>query len=144
MTDHGQIEPAPEEPADSIDLIAAALRRDASDLEVYAQVLTGSLAEALPTDAVAVERKRSMADRVSGRPGRIEKLEVDMDERRLILSLTHGRPVCEICTVVRGVVLSRKSIPLDEWTRELAAAVTARAKSDAKARAALERLMLGG
>ncbi|WP_051967230.1 hypothetical protein [Kitasatospora mediocidica] len=143
MTDHGQIEPAPEEPADSIDLIAAALRRDASDLEVYAQVLTGSLAEALPSDAVAVERRRSMADRVAGRPGRIEKLEVDMSERRLTLSLTHGRPVCEICTVVRGVVLSRKSVPLDEWTRELAAAVTARAKSDAKARAALERLVLG-
>lgn len=143
MTDHGQIEPAPEDPADSIDLIAAALRRDAGDLEVYTRVLTGSLAEALPADAVAVERRRSMSDRLAGRPGRIEKLEIDMSERRLVLSLAQGRPACEICTVVRGVVLSRKPVELDEWTRELATAVAARAQSDARVRAALERLVLG-
>ncbi|MFI9275667.1 hypothetical protein ACIGXM_33920 [Kitasatospora sp. NPDC052896] len=142
MTDHGELEPAPEDPG-SIDLLAAALRRDAADLEVYTQVLTGALADALPADAVAVERKRSMGDRMAGRPGRIERVEVSMEDQRLILSVAHGRPAGEVCRVVRGVVLSRRPVPLDEWARELAAAVTARARSDARARAALERLILG-
>jgi hypothetical protein len=143
MTDHGEIEPASDDPG-SIDLIAAALRRDATDLEVYTQVLTGALADALPADAVAVERRRSLADRMAGRPGRIERLEVRMDEQWLTLTVAQGRATGELCKVVRGVVLSRRPVPLDEWTRELAAAVTARARSDARARAALERLLLGG
>jgi hypothetical protein len=143
MTDHREIEPAAEEPG-SIDLLAAALRRDAADLEVYAQVLTGTLADALPSDAVTVERKRSMADRLAGRPGRIERLEVSMAEQRLVLTLANGRPTGEVCRVVRGVILSRRPVPLDEWTRELAAAVAARARSDARAATALERLIIGG
>ncbi|WP_265737781.1 hypothetical protein [Actinacidiphila oryziradicis] len=42
------------------------------------------------------------------------------------------------------MVLSRKPVPLDEWARKLAAAMTQRARSDARARAALEKLVLGG
>ncbi|PYC84713.1 hypothetical protein C7C46_07310 [Streptomyces tateyamensis] len=143
MTDHGEIEPTAQDQG-SIDLLAAALRRDAADLEVYAQVLTGTLADALPPGAVAVERKRSLGDRIAGRPGHVERLEVTLDDQRLILTVATGRPSGEICKVVRGVVLSRRPVPLDEWTRELAAAVTAEARSSARAREALERLLLGG
>ncbi|MDH6574485.1 hypothetical protein [Kitasatospora sp. MAP5-34] len=134
-------------PADSgtsIDLLAAALRRDSADLEVYAQVLTGALAEALPPGAVALERRRSMSDRLAGRAGKVEKLEVSLDDRRLVLTLAHGRPAGEIATVVRGVVLSRKPVPLDEWAMALASSLAERARSDARAREALEKLLLGG
>ncbi|MYS20790.1 hypothetical protein GTW78_11275 [Streptomyces sp. SID4948] len=124
-------------------MLAAALRRDSADLEIYAQVLTGSLADALPPGSVAFERKRTMSDRLAGRAGRVEKLEVSLDDRRLILTLAHGRPQGEVATVVRGVVLSRKPVPLDEWAKELATAVSLRARSDARARAALQRLVLG-
>jgi len=130
----------------ALELLTAALRRDAADLEVYAQVLTGSLAEALPEGCVALERRRTARDRLSGRPGRVERLEVSLDERRLVLSLPSGgggRPAGEVCTVVRGVVLSRTPVGLDVWVRELAQAVSARARQDARARAALERLILG-
>ncbi|MER5544892.1 hypothetical protein ABT072_21110 [Streptomyces sp. NPDC002589] len=138
--------PAPFEPdgePDSIDLLTAALRRDAADLEVYAQVLTGTLAEALPPGSVAVERKRGLADRLAGRDGRVERVEVFLGEQRLVLDLAGSRPQGEVCKEVRGVVLSRRPVALDEWTRELAVAVAARAQSDARARAALERLVLG-
>ncbi|MFC1416922.1 hypothetical protein [Streptacidiphilus cavernicola] len=128
----------------SIDMLAAALRRDSADLEIYVQVLTGSLADALPQGAVTVERKRSVGDRLSGREGKVEKLEVSLDDRRLILTLTHGRPQGEVATVVRGVVLSRQPVGLDVWATELATAVSVRAQSDARARAALEKLVLGG
>jgi hypothetical protein len=130
--------------AGSIDMLAATLRRDAADLEIYAQVLTGSLSEALPPGSVVLERRRSLSDRLAGRTGRVEKVEVSLDDQRLILSLAQGRPAGEVATVVRGVVLSRKPVPLDEWARKLAAAMTQRARSDARARAALEKLVLGG
>lgn len=128
---------------ESFDLLAAALRRDAADLEVYARVLTGTLADALPPGAVSVQRKRGMADRLAGREGRVERLEVGLGEQRLVLNIAQGRPVGEVCKEVRGVVLSRRQVELDVWVRELASAVSERARSDARARAALERLVLG-
>ncbi|WP_051950763.1 hypothetical protein [Actinacidiphila yeochonensis] len=131
-------------PGASIDLVAAALRRDAADLEVYARVLTESLADALPPGSVALERRRTMSDRLAGRAGRVERLEVTLDDRRLILTLAQGRPQGEVATVVRGVVLSRTPVPLDAWATELATAVGRRAESDARARAALEKLLLDG
>ena len=45
---------------------------------------------------------------------------------------------------MRGVVLSRRPAPLDEWVGQLASAIAVRAESDARAKAALERLILGG
>jgi len=132
------------DPGMSLDMLAAALRRDSTDLEIYVKVLTDSLADALPPGSVSFDRKRSMSDRMSGREGKVEKLEVSLDDRRLILTVAHGRPQGEVATVVRGVVLSRKPVALDEWVQELAAAVAVRAQSDARARAALEKLVLGG
>ncbi|MCA1222161.1 hypothetical protein [Streptomyces sp. 8L] len=129
----------------SVELLAAALRRDAADLDVYAQVLGGSLAEALPAGSVELERKRrSMADRMAGREGRVERAEISLGDERLALTMARGRLVPEILKVVRGVVLSRTQVEMEEWARRLAEAIAARARSDARARAALERLVVGG
>lgn len=139
-------DPVPHEPdgtAGSVELLAAALRQDAADLEVYARVLTGTLADALPPGAVTVERRRGLADRLAGREGRVERLDIALGEQRLTLNLTGGRVTGEVCKEVRGVVLSRRPTPLDVWTRELARGIAARAESDARAKAALERLVLG-
>jgi len=84
-----------------------------------------------------------VSDRLSGRKGTVDKVEVSLDERRLILTLAQGRTQGEVATVVRGVVLSRKPVALDEWAKELATAVSLRARSDARARAALQKLVLG-
>ncbi|EST35031.1 hypothetical protein [Streptomyces roseochromogenus] len=140
---HDSVPFEPNGESDSIDLLTAALRRDAADLEVYAQVLTGTLSEALPPGSVVVERKRSMADRFAGRDGRVDRVEVFLGEQRLVLDLAGGQPKGEVCKEIRGVVLSRRPVALDEWVRELAVAVAARAQSDARARVALERLVLG-
>jgi hypothetical protein len=139
-------EPQPYEQGDvayDVESLAAALRRDAADLEVYARVLTGSLAGALPAGAVTVDRRRGMADRLAGRAGTVERLDVSLGEHRLVLHLAHGRPAAEICTQVRGVVLARRPVELDEWLRVLAQGIAERARSDARAKAALERLLLG-
>ncbi len=144
MTSNDPVPYDPDDSAGSVELLAAALRQDAADLEVYARVLTGTLADALPPGAVTVGRKRGMADRLAGREGRVERLDIALGEQRLALNLTGGRVTGEICKEVRGIVLSRRPAPLDEWVRELANAIAARAESDARAKAALERLILGG
>ncbi|WP_327235223.1 hypothetical protein OG349_15905 [Streptomyces sp. NBC_01317] len=131
-------------PAESVDTLAAALRRDAADLEIYGQVLSGSLAAALPPGSITLDRRRTLSDRLAGREGRVERVEIALEDERLTLTLTHGHPVAEVAKVVRGVVLSRTPVAFDEWTRRLAAAMAARSRSDAEARAALEKLILEG
>lgn len=127
----------------SLDMVTAALRADSADVAVYARVLTQSLGEALPADCVTVERKQSMSDRMRGRPGEITRIAVQLGDQQMTLSVQHGRPVAEICRAVRGVVLSRQSVPLQQWTAALATALVAHAEQNAEAAQALRKLVAG-
>ena len=126
-----------------VELLAAALRQDSADLDIYAKVLSVNLVESLPKGAVQVERKRSMSDRVAGREGSVVALDVSLGDTRLGLRMDRGRAVGEICKEVRGVVLSRQEVNLDEWIAALAKGLADSAASSARAREALQRY-LGG
>lgn len=126
-----------------VELLAAALRQDSADLDLYAKVLSVNLVESLPQGAVQVERKRSMSDRVAGREGTVTSLDVSLGETRLGLRMDRGRAVGEICKEVRGVVLSRQQVGLDEWIAALARGLADSAASSARAREALQKY-LGG
>jgi hypothetical protein len=130
------------EPLD-LDMVSAALRADSADVAVYARVLTQSLGEALPPDCVTVERKQSMGDRMRGRPGEISRVAVQLGDQQLTLTVQGGRPVAEICRAVRGVILSRQTVPLAEWTTTLAGLLVTHAEQNAQAAQALRRLVLG-
>jgi len=127
----------------SLDMVAAALRADSADLAIYTRVLTESLGDALPPDCVTVDRDRSMSDRMRGRPGQVSKITVRLGERVMTLGLQRGAPVAEVCSEVRGVVLSRKEVPMGVWTEELAKALVAHAEQNAEAARALRRLVAG-
>jgi hypothetical protein len=127
----------------SLEMVTAALRMDSADVAVYTRVLTQSLSEALPADYVTVERERSMSDRMHGRPGEISRIVVRLGDQVMTLAVRKGQPVAEICREVRGVVLSRDSVPLQQWASTLASALVAHAESNAKAAEALRRLVLG-
>jgi hypothetical protein len=124
-------------------MVTAALRLDSADAAIYASVLTKSLSEALPPDYVTVERERSMSDRMRGRPGEVSKVEVRLGDQVLTLAVKNGRPVAEICRQVRGVVLSRQSVPVQQWAATLASALMSHAESNAQAAEALRRLVIG-
>ena len=124
-----------------VELLAAALRQDSADLDVYAKVLSVNLVESLPQGAVQVERKRSMSDRVAGREGTVTSLDVAIGDVRLSLRLDRGRTIGEICKEVRGVVLSRQQVGLDEWIEALARGLADSAASSARAREALQRYL---
>lgn len=134
--------PEPDESL-SLEMVTAALRVDSADVAVYARVLTKSLSEALPPDYVTVERMRSMSDRMHGRPGEISRVVVRLGDQIMTLAVQKGRPLAEICREVRGVVLSRESVPLQQWAGTLASALVAHAESNAQAAEALRRMVLG-
>lgn len=128
----------------SLDMVAAALRADSADASMYARVLTESLGGALPAGCVSVDRERSVSDRMRGRPGQVTKVTVRLGDQVLSLSVRSGRePAAEVCREVRGVVLSRQPVGVQEWTGELARALLAHAERNAQAAQALRRLVMG-
>jgi hypothetical protein len=127
---------------DDVDALAAALRADSADLDVYARVLTTSLAEALPPGMVSVEHDRSLGDRMAGRPGTVRSLRIEAGDATLELARGRGGvPVARVARAVRGVVISSKEVPVEEWVQALADHLASRAKESASARAALARLL---
>jgi hypothetical protein len=143
-TDNGNL-PATPEPEDDVsaELIAASLRADTADLEIYARVLSANLIETLPPGAVRLERKRSLADRAAGREGRVESVDVSLGDQRMTLRMEKHGPVGEVCKEVRGIVLSRQQVGLDVWIQTLSAAIAETARSNARAREVLQRFVLG-
>jgi hypothetical protein len=134
------------EPADSpsLDMVAAALRADSSDIAIYARVLTESLGDSLPPGWVTVDRDQSVSDRMRGRPGKVTKITVRAGEQVMTLSVQRGIPVAEICREVRGIVLSRQPVPLDQWAAALAQALVSHAEQNAVTAQALRKLVTGG
>ena len=127
----------------SLDLVTAALRVDSTDVAIYARVLAQSLGEALPGDLVSVERDRTMSDRMRGRPGEISKIVAKLGDLQMTLAVRNGQPVAEVCRAVRGVVLSRQTVPIGEWAAALARALVSYAEQNAQAAQALRKLVAG-
>jgi hypothetical protein len=140
--------PEPTGPADfddtlSAELIAASLRADTADLEIYARVLSTNLVETLPPGSVKLERKRSMSDRAAGREGQVVSVDVSLGDQRMTLTMAKHGPVGEVSKQVRGIVLSRQQVGLDVWIETLAVAISEAARSNARAREVLQRFVLG-
>jgi hypothetical protein len=122
-------------------VMIAALRADRSDVESYSRVLTMTLGDALPTGMVEVDYRRSMSDRVSGRQGQAVAVRVHGAERDLELRQDKRGVLAEVRTVVRDVVISRRTVSIDEWLTLLADELRKLAERDAAAREALARLL---
>ncbi|GAB2998854.1 hypothetical protein LWP59_20405 [Amycolatopsis acidiphila] len=122
-----------------VHLLAAALRADRADVESYARVLSDALGQALPAGMVEVERRRRL--RGEGEPVAVR---VRTDDRELELrTARHGGVSAEIRHVVRGVVISRRTVGVDEWLEALAGELAKLAARDAAAHNALSRLLEG-
>ena len=117
-------------------LVVAALKADRADVESYTRVLTETLGDALPAGMVEVERKRGLFG--SGRPTAV--IVRAPDKHLELRAGKHGGVEAEVRQVVRGVVISRRQVGVDEWLREFALVLNGLAAQDASAREALSRL----
>jgi hypothetical protein len=137
-------EPSGLGPLGDVQVVAAMLRTDEADVRSFARVLTGALAEALPTNMVEVEYRRGLTDRLAGRDRRVVAVLVHGDHHDLALREgDRGGVDTEVRQVVGGVVLSRTKVDLDTWLWILAETVLAVATRTAATQRAFERFLHG-
>lgn len=129
-------------PTDNIDMIAASLRADSSDLDTYTNVLLNTLGGAFPEHMVDVTHDRTLVDKVAGRPGKVASVRINFDNTSLQLQQSRtGRPEAIEVTTVGGVTISRKELSLADWSRRLAAELVVAADRSQEAATALNRLL---
>jgi|SRR5665213_1090497 len=125
------------EPVD-LDLLAAALRADTADVDLFFEVLGGKLLEILG-DRVEVERigSRFKKDRPIGR------IAVDFDPVGPRLEVTREKRglSCHIRKMVRGIVISDSEVDVATWTTALVASLGDEASHSASTRLALQSLL---
>jgi hypothetical protein len=119
-----------------IDLIAAALRADSSDLSAFVEALAVKLEEAVP-GGVRVERRR---DGLFGAK-QVRRIALDAGDQRLELERAGAGIETRCSRLSGGIVLKRESVDTDAWLEALGQALSAEAKRSQITRQALERLL---
>ena len=125
-----------DEPALDLDLLAASLRADSSDLNAFVESLAAKLEEAVP-GRVRVERRRS------GMFGQkaVRSVSVDLGDRRLELRADGGAVQTRCAKLSGGIVLKNEALETDAWLAMLSDALAAEASRSEATRKALERLL---
>jgi len=118
------------------DLVAASLRADAADLDIFVEALATKLAASFPAN-VQVERPR----RLLGGARRVRRIVVTLGDDRYELERGEGRVACTRRALVRGVAIRSEELELGEWIDRLARSLVAAAESTAEGRAALADLL---
>jgi hypothetical protein len=131
----------PEVTTPDLAVLAAMVGRQSSDLSVYANFLVNSLAGALPPEFVTVTRERGRFGRAKP-DGAVLSVALRLGERTygLVRPRAGAAITPTVIHEVGGVVLSTKTIGLDEWSRSVAAGLAALTESNADAAAALARM----
>jgi hypothetical protein len=125
-----------------LDALAAAVSQQATDLNVYAGFLFAALDGALPAEYLQVERRSSLGGRLRRREPEVVAVSVRLEENQFSLTRAGvGAPAeATIAHVVNGIVLSRQTVPLAQWSLALAAALQQVAERNAAMASALQRL----
>jgi len=120
-----------------LDLVAAALRADLSDIAAFVEGLAARLELALP-GLVQVKRSKSG---FRG-PKRVSEIEVQAGEERLQLQRDGATVQASRCRVSGGIVIKTEALDIDSWLSALAAAVAEQAQRSERTRLALQQLVL--
>ncbi len=120
-----------------LDLLAASLRADGSDLEAFVEGLAVKLEEALP-GRVRVQRRRS------GLRGRklVQRIALDAGGLRLELLAGDGTIETRCARLSGGIVLKTETLDTDAWLAALGEALADESRRSEITRQALERLLI--
>jgi hypothetical protein len=130
------LEDADPDRALDIDLIAAALRADSSDLSAFVEALAVKLEQAVP-GGVRVERRR---DGLFGAK-QVRRIALDAGDQRLELQRAGAGIETKCARLSGGIVLKSEPVDTDAWLEALGQALSAEAKRSQITRQALERLL---
>jgi len=127
----------PDEPGLDLDLLAASLRADSTDVSTFVESLAAKLEDAVP-GRVRVQRRR---EGMFG-PKKVRTVAVDLDDRRFEL-VSEGPGVQTRCAKLSGgIVLKNEDFPTDAWLARLGEALATEAQRNETTRKALERLLI--
>jgi hypothetical protein len=121
-----------------LDLLAASLRADSSDVGAFVESLAAKLADVLPGRVTVQRARRGLFG-----PKIVRKLAVDAGGQRLELLRGEGDAIEARCArLSAGIVLKTEEISTDDWLAALGEALAAEAGRNERTRQALERLLI--
>ena len=123
-------------PDSDLDSVVAALHADASDVNVFFQVLAGKLSDSMP-GAVQLEREGGMFKK--DHP--VKRITVTAGDDVLEAELKQGAITAQHAHAVRGIRLRTEQLGFDEWLRRLVEVLSKQSQSNAAASAALRSLV---
>lgn len=121
-----------------VEMFAASLRADFTDVKAFLEALAVKLAGSLP-NYTTVTRQSSIFSRAHP----VKEIAVSLGEYQYRIGREGQGPlVAYRAKVVRNIVLKTEQIPLEQWIEELAEALAETAAHSTQARAALERFLI--
>ena len=133
------LQPMPLEPMSlQVDLLAASLRADTTDLKTFLEVLAVKMEGALPNQTV-VERQSKLFSREHP----VREIQITLGDYQYRISRTPQGSLDTLrAKVVRGIVLKTDQLPIEQWVEDLAEGLARQAGQSDLARQALERFLL--
>lgn len=121
-----------------VELYAASLRADYTDVGAFLEALAVKFEGALPTHT-KVTRYASLFSRE--RP--VKEIAVTLGEFQYRIGKERQGPLLAQCShVVRGITLSSEQIPVEQWIEEVAEALAQLAAHNQQAHMALSRFLM--
>jgi hypothetical protein len=122
-----------------MELAAASLRADSSDVNVLVTALADQLGEAL---GGRLEVKR--AGGLLRRSNQIRSLAITLDDDQYQAEVDNGTLRCSIGHSSGGIRIRSEKVDTDTWLGRLLGALKAEAAHSQNVREALERIVIGG
>ncbi len=121
-----------------MDLLAASLRADDSDLGAFVESLAAKLEAVMPGKVSVQRSRRGMLG-----PKFVRRIAVEAGGERLELVRGQGNSIETTCSRLSGgIVLKREAIDTNAWLAALGAALATEAQRSRQTRQALERLLI--
>ena len=120
-----------------MDLLAASLRADSSDLSAFVESLAAKLEQAVPARVRGDRRRSGMFGTKTCRA-----LTVHLGDLKLELRIDRGVVETRYGRLSGGIVLKNEALDTDAWLATLSEALAAEARRSETTRKALERLLI--
>ena len=122
-----------------LDMAAAMVQSNATDVHIMLKVLAGQLADVLGPKVV-VDRAGGLLRKSEA----VKALEVTLGDDVLRAQVDGASVRCSVAHSSGGIRIRTESVDLDTWLRRLLVALQEEAAHSEVARQALERIVIGG
>jgi hypothetical protein len=120
-----------------LDLLAAALRADLSDISAFVEGLAVRLEQSMPGFVTITRSRQGFRG-----PKVVSEIAVDASDGRLELKRVGGDVRATRSRTSGGIVLRREEINVDEWLTALTTVAAEQAQRSERTRLALQKLVL--